>query len=306
MGLMIDTMCNGVGGLVLVAILIVLVSIGDSPSSSEGQMKRKQLENEVEALKIQEELLRSENLRMSENQNAFGEEFVGRLSVDEIEKQSTVIARKKQQIQELEKRLEALQQNQAQVEMADPGEYVAAELEVYNRLREEVEKLEAQLKQEQRDLALKEANYSELLSDVAEIKEQRSRTLSVPVERQYSRYDFIYFRNGRCYVLRRESVFSPGSDFRIIDQNEYSIEFEPKQGSGSSINSGEVLDFLSFVKRNGGTCQLGFYPDSFHLFLPIKQLIDEAGLSLGISFYTNDSPPSYTMLGGTKIQGQGQ
>lgn len=306
MGLMIDTMCNGVGGLVLVAILIVLVSLGESPSSAEGQMQRKQLENEVEALKIKEELLLSENRRMSENGNPFGDALVEAISMDQLEQQRTLIQSKQKQIQNLEQRLEALQRKQAQVQLTDPGEYVAAELEVYNRLRDEVSKLEGRLEKANESLAAKEATYSELLSDVAEVKENKSRTLKVPVERRFSRYDFIYFRHGKCYLLPRERQDSPGPHFDVLMQNETMIVFKPKKGSGIPINSSEMHDFLSFVKRNGGTCQLGFYPDSFHLFLPMKRLLDEYGLSLGIDFYTKETSPGFTKVGGEEILGQGQ
>jgi hypothetical protein len=306
MGLMIDTMCNGVGGLVLVAILIVLVSIGESPSSAEGQMQRKQLENEVEALEIKQELLRSENQRMSGNRDAFGEEFVKAISTDEIEKQVAVLQEKKKRIQDLERRLEELQQEQAKAQLADPGEYVAAELEEFNRLRTEVGELEAQLKKAEKELASKESEYSELLSQVAEIKERKSQTLRTPVERKYDRYDFFYFRYGKCYMLPQESQVNSGPQFNILHEDANTIIFEPKRGSGISLNSREMRDFLSFVKRKGGTCQLGFYPDSFDLYLPMKALIDEYGLSLGINFHTDAMPPGFTSVGGTDIMGQGQ
>jgi len=306
MGLMIDTMCNGIGGLVLVAILIVLVSIVESPSSAEGQMQRKQLENEVEALEIRQELLSSENQRMSENRDAFGEEFVKTISIDEIEKQLAVLQEKKKRIQDLERRLEELHQERAKAQIADPGEYVSAELEEYNRLRTEVDKLEAQLKNAEKELASKESEYSELLSQVAEIKERKSQTLRTPVERKYDRYDFFYFRYGKCYMLPQESQTNPGPQFNILHEDANTIIFEPKKGSGISLNSREMREFLSFVKRKGGTCQLGFYPDSFDLYLPMKALIDEYGLSVGIDFYTDESPAGFTSAGGTEILGQGQ
>lgn len=308
MGLMIDTMCNGVGGLVLVAILIVLVSISESPSSAEGQMQRKQLENEVEALSIRQELLQSENQRMSENRNAFGEEFVETISGNEIEEQLALIQEKKKRIQDLEQRLEELRQEQARAKVADPGQFVTAELEALNRLRDEVAQLEAELDRANENLASVEAQYSALLSEISEIKEQKSRTLKTPVERQYSRNDFIYFRYGRCYTLASEAGFSPGSEFEVLAQNEYSIRFEPRRGVGVQLDSREMREFLSLIKRNNGNCQLGFYPDSFDLFLPMKQLIDEYGLSLGIDFHTEDSPPGFIIrgMGGTEIMGQGQ
>lgn len=306
MGLMIDTMCNGVGGLVLVAILIVLVSIGESPSSAEGQMQRKQLVNEVEALRIKQELLRSETKRMSENRDAFGEEFVAAITADEIAQQVAQIKERKSRMQELESRIAELQQEQAKAQVADPGKFVAAELVELNRLRSELSKLGGELQDSQKQLAAKKAKYSELLSQVAKIKEEKSRTLRTPVEREYARYDFIYFRNGRCHLLQYESAFAPGPQFGILQQNEFSIVFEPKKGAGVALNSDEMRDFLNLVKRNGGTCQLGFYPDSFDLYLPIKAMVDEYGLSLGIDFFTDDRPPGFTKVGGTEIKGQGQ
>lgn len=306
MGLMIDTMCNGVGGLVLVAILIVLVSIGESPSSAEGQMRRKQLENEVEALKIREELLRSENQRMFENKDVLGDKLVKSISVGELERQSALILSNQKKILNLEKRLEQLQQQQAQALVTDPGAYVATELEAHNRLSTEVSGLEGQLREVQKDLALKETKYSELLTEVAAIKENRSRTLKVPVERRFSRYDFIFFRYGKCYTMTSESAFSPGSSFQVLFRDEYSINFEPRSDAGVAIDSAEIHEFLKLVKRRGGTCSLGFYPDSFHLFLPVQQLLDDYGLSLGVDFYTTKNPPGFTTVGGVDIMGQGQ
>lgn len=306
MGLMIDTMCNGVGGLVLVAIMIVLISMGESPSSSEGQMQRRQLENEVEALEIREELLHSENRRMAQNGSATEEMLLGIVSDGEMEEGLALIEAKKERIRELEARIEGVRQQHEQAKVADPGEYLAAELKVLNRSREEVEQLEEQLEQARANLADLQMRYSELLSEVSKVKELKSRTLKTPVERKYPRYDFIFVRYGKIYTLASEDAFTPGQQFKILRENEYSVQFEPKNNYGASLNSREVREFLNFVKRRGGTCSLGFYPDSFDLYLPIKEMINEYGLTLGIDFYTNTSHPGFTTRGGEDIMGQGQ
>ncbi|MGZ0654436.1 hypothetical protein ACWPKS_02410 [Coraliomargarita sp. W4R72] len=303
---MIDTMCNGVGGLVLVAILIVLVSMSESPSSAEGQMQRKQLENEVEALRIKDDLLRSENERMSQNDSGLDEDFAEAISVREMQEQLSLIERKKTAIKELEERLEQVRLAEERAAVADPGQYVAEELKVLNGLRDDVEQLEDQLDRAKGHLEALEDKYSELLSEVAKKKELKSRTLKTPVERRYSRYDFIYVRYGKFYTLTDESAFSPGNQFEILDQNEYSVRFEPKKNAGVPLDSQELRAFLDFVKQKGGTCLLGFYADSFDQYLPIKKMIDQYGLPLGIDFYTDATPPGFTTQGGTEIMGQGQ
>ena len=306
MGLMIDTMCNGVGGLVLVAILIVLVTLGESPSSAEGQMQRKQLENEVEALEIKHELLRLDNQRMSENRDSFGDKFVKAISGDEIKEQTSKIQNQKRRIQNLNKRLQELQVERANAERVDPGIYLAAELEEFSRLRAESDELKAQLDKAEKVLVSKKSKYRELLNRVTEMKERKSQTLRTAVERKYDRYDFIFFRHGKCYIMPRGSLFSPSYEFNILEQSADNIKFEPKRGKGIEIDSKQLRDFLILVKQKGNTCFLAFYPDSFELYLPVKKLLDEYGLPLGIDFYTDDKPPAYTRRGGTPIMGQGQ
>lgn len=306
MGLMIDTMCNGVGGLVLVAILIVLVTLGDSPSSAEGQMQRKQLENEVEALEIKHELLRLDNQRMSENRDSFGDKFVKAISGDEIKEQTSQIQNQKRRIQYLNKRLEELKVEQANAERVDPGIYLAAELEEFSRLRAESDKLKAQLDEAEKVLALKKSKYRDLLNQVIEIKERKSRTLRTAVERKYDRYEFIFLRYGKCYIMKYGSLFSPSREFNILEQSADHIKFEPKRGAGLELESKQLRDFLTFVKREGGTCLLEFYPDSFELYLPMTNLLNEFGLSLGIDFHTDERHPTFVKRGGTPIMGQGQ
>ncbi|MBT62043.1 MAG: hypothetical protein CML13_02375 [Puniceicoccaceae bacterium] len=306
MGLMIDTMCNGVGGLVLVAILIVLVSMSESPSSAEGQMQRKQLENEVEALRIQEDLLRSENDRMSQNDSDLEADFAETISARELKEQLSLIERKKAAIKDMEERLEQIRLDSERAAVADPGQYVAEELKALNGLRNEVEQLEDQLARAKGNLEALKERYSELLSEVAEKKELKSRTLKTPVERRYSRYDFIYVRYGKFYTLADEDAFTPGNQFEILGRNEYAVRFEPKKNAGVSLDSRELRAFLEFSKRRGGTCMVGFYADSFGLYLPIKKMIDAYDLPLGIDFYTDATPPGFTTQGGTEIMGQGQ
>jgi hypothetical protein len=306
MGLMIDTMCNGVGGLVLVAILIVLVTLGESPSSAEGQMQRKQLENEVEALEIKHELLRLDNQRMSENRDSFGDKFVKAISGDEIKEQTSQIQKQKRRIQNLNKRMEELQVEQANAERVDPGIYLAAELEEFSRLRAESDELKAQLNKAEKVLVSKKSKSRELLNRVTEMKERKSQTLRTAVERKYDRYDFIFFRYDKCYIIKSESLFSPSREFNILEQSTDNIKFEPKRGAGLELESKQLRDFLIFVKREGGTCLLEFYPDSFELYLPVRNLLDEFGLSLGIDFHTDDNPPAFTKTGGIPIMGQGQ
>ena len=306
MGLMIDTMCNGVGGLVLVAILIVLVTLGESPSSAEGQMQRKQLENEVEALEVEYELLCLNNQRMSENRDSFGDNFAEAISGDEIEGQTSQIQKQKKRIQDLTKRIEELQVKQANAERVDPGIYLAAELEEFSRLRAESDELKAQLNKAEKVLVSKKSKYRELLNQVTEIKKRKSQTIRTAVERQYNRYDFIFFRYGKCYTMEGELVFSPSAEFNILNQNADNINFEPKRGAGLELDSKQLREFLSDVKRKGGTCSLGFYPDSFELYLPVKNLLDEYELPLGIEFHTYGNPPGFTKKGGIPIMGQGQ
>ena len=306
MGLMIDTMCNGVGGLVLVAILIVLVTLGESPSSAEGQMQRKQLENEVEALEIKHELLLLNNQRMSENRDSFGDKFVKAISRDEIKEQTSQIQKQKRRIQNLDKRMEELQVEQANAERVDPGIYLAAELEEFSRLRAESDELKAQLDKAEKVLASKKSQYRELLNQVTEMKERKSQTLRTAVEGESDRCDFIFFRYGKCYTMKSELAFSPSDEFNILEQSADNIKFEPKRGGGLKIDSKQLRDFLTLVKQQGRTCFLEFYPDSFELYLPVKKLLDEYGLPLGIDFYTDDITPGFTTSGGTPFMGQGQ
>lgn len=307
MGLMIDTMCNGVGGLVLVAILIVLISMSESPSSVEGQMRRQQLKNEIQALEIRADRLRAENARMSKSGRDSEDSLVETVSKEEIDKQLTQISRKTIEIQTIESRLEEIRLGQERARFADPGQFVAAEMEVLNKLRDELKHLEHVYNEEQASLSRLEGRYNELLSEVSKVKDQKSQTLKTPVERDFSRYDFIYVRFGKIYTLLEEDLMSPPSrQFSLLHQDEFSISFEPKLSSGVGMDSGQLVEFLTFVRREGGACQLGFYPDSFELFLPLKEMAEEYGVSLGINFYTDELPPGYTTQGGSKIMGQGQ
>ncbi len=307
MGLMIDTMCNGVGGLVLVAVLVILISLGTSPSSKEGQMKHKKLQNEVVSLEIKQQVLAEDATRLAGVIDAGDSSMIDMISEKEMKSLTTHQAELADAEKQLLQAVETTTGEIREAEFLDPGAFLEAEMERLHEKEAIGDEVDVALSEKQRVLATIEEAHQALLAEAAQEKEKRHQKITAPSERRLnSKCDMIYFRYGQCYLVSDEEWYYPPPCIEVLDRSEVAIRFQPRSGLGVAMASSQMKTFLAASNRKGRWCQLGFYPDSFSLYAPMKKILDEWGLPHGVAFYDTNKPPSYTTVGGTEIMGLGQ
>jgi hypothetical protein len=306
MGLMIDTMCNGVGGLVLVAVLVILISLGTSPSSKEGQMKHKKLQNEVVALEIKQQVLVEDRTRLAGVIDGSDSSLIDLISENEMESLATHQAELSVEETQLLQAVEAATEEIREADFLDPGAFLEAEMAHLREKAARGDEVGVALSKKLDVLADVERAYQALLAEAAQEKEKRYQKIKAPSERKYTKYDSIFFRYGQCYLVSDEKWHDPPSCVEVLSKDEVSIRFQPSPGLGVAMNSSQMKAFLAASNRKGRCCILGFYPDSFNLYTPMKKILDEWGLPHGIAFYNINKPPAYTSAGGTEIMGLGQ
>lgn len=302
MGLMIDTMCNGVGGLVLVAVLVILISLGTSPSSKEGQMKHQKLQNEVVALEIKQQVLDADTTRLASVIDAGDSSIIDLISEKEME---LLTAHQLKLSAEETQLLQAVEKTQGEIQAAeflDPGAFLEAEMARLHDKEAVGDEAGDTLSKKQEVLASVENAHQALLEEVAKEKEERHQKIKAPKEREYVGYVYIYFRQGTCYLVEEPGY--PPSSVDVLYRSESGIMFEPIANLGVAITSSQVQAFLAASARERKCCILGFYPDSFSLYSPIIKMLDEWNLPHGVGFFNDEIHPSFSVTGKTIGLGQ--
>ena len=306
MGLMIDTMCNGVGGLVLVAVLVILISLGTSPSSKEGQMKHKKLQNEVVALEIKQQVLAEDTTRLAGVIDGSDSSLIDLISENEMKSLATHQAELSVEETQLLQAVETTTGEIREADFLDPGAFLEVEMARLHEKAARGDEVGVALSKKLGVLAAIEKAHQALLAEAANEKKKRHQKIKAPSERKYAGYDFIFFRHGRCYLVSGEELFSPPSCVEVLKRSEVMIQFKPKAGAGIDLQSSQLKSFLATANRKGKCCLLGFYPDSFGLYTPMKKILDEWGLPHGVDFYSNNRNPGFVTAGGTEMMGLGQ
>ncbi|MFC5454902.1 hypothetical protein [Prosthecobacter fluviatilis] len=282
--LLLDTLCNVFGSIILISCLLALLTHQHPPSPAiPAEMSGAQgrlLAERLEAAKSELAGLQKLNLKMKDSGK---------------DKLQTLV----QERNELQAALDRLRNDKsAQMQAAsgtskDPAgdlSKLRAEVRSLDERHQDAKARKEAAEKKARDLA---AQMQNLRSRMAAEDEKHTEHVRFPKERAITKSAMnILLKYGALYPL----IDSAGEKFpgltRIIKKDE---EFEaiPKKSEGIPVSdTATVRKLLASYKHWGGYVSLSVYPDSFETFRALKLLIIEAGLEYGFDVY----PDNYIII----------
>lgn len=273
--LLLDTLCNVFGGIILISCLLALLTNHQTPapgdpagtSAAQGRL----LAARIEAAKSELAGLQKITDKIQDS----GQDKLQTLAHERDELQATLDRLRKQQ-----------PTNSDTTVSKDPvGDLT--------ELRSEVKALDQQLadakarkeaaEKKARDLA---AQIQSLRSKLTAEDEKRTEHVRFPKERAITKSATnILLKYGALYPL----IDSAGENYsgitRVMKGDE-DFEAIPKKSEGIPMsNLDTVRRLLASYKRGGAYVSLCIYPDSFETFRALKALILEAGLDYGFDVF---------------------
>jgi hypothetical protein len=292
--MLLDTMCNAFGGIILLAVLVVLLTSNEKSQSKTSSDTADMLQRRVAIAQagLQQALLLQESLKTKAN--------------DERWKTQVSLLATRQQIQDEIKAIREFDAQNAKVfdatASSDPAERMKslnAQLAAAQTKRLEAQNSLVASKENTRRL---HARLAALEKQAADLVNESQRQLRLPKEHETGkRVIYIIARYGRIYRCRNTDLSRNESDLEWTSTLTSEIA-EPKKGKGiDPFNNATELGAY-FRNQSQSSIYMAFcvFEDSFPAFIRAKQLATESGLSYGWEpFQFSDGPVSFGAVGQT-------
>ena len=290
--LLLDTLCNVFGGIILVACLLALLA-------------REQNGLPVPVLTGNQGLLLERRIEAAQDEVRGLKELIAKLTDAGAGERQELAAERDQ----LRKTLETLRGEKAErvritgeIDAADPVAAVAQLRAKVKQAQQRIADAEARAEAGQAKEKALVARVEALAAQTREVEARQVQLLRFPKEKQRTKTAFYI-------ILSRDQAFplndANGGAFAGLERDvlsEGNFRVTPKSGLGYSLASdaGEVRGILERCRLNGSYVTLMVYPDSFGAFRATKDLIMAAGLEYGLmvisegedlSFGTGGSSP---------------
>lgn len=292
--LLLDTLCNAFGGIILLAVLVVLLTSKEKTQSSKAADSQEMLQRRLAI--AQTDLQKSQQLAAS---------LQAKANDERLKEQVELLSTRKDLQDAIQQSRETVAQNSKDLDTAsavDPSErlkFLNAQLAAA-----EAHKLEAK-----NSLAAADENFKRLKQRLADLERQVTtkldelqRPLRLPKEHETGkRVIYIIARYGHIYLCRNFD----------LSRNETDIDWtttltgetaEPRRGQGIDP-TGSTAGLINFFKNmSDDSVYVAFcvYEDSFPAFIRAKQLASDCGLAYGWEpFQISDGPVSFGAVGRT-------
>lgn len=273
--MLLDTMCNAFGGIILLAVLVVLLTSKEKSQSATHTDSTEMLQRRV-AL-AQTDLQHSLDLAAS---------LQAKAGDDRWKTQISLLSTRQQLEDELKLIRELAAQNAKQLDAnasSDPTERLKQlDAQVADA---EIKRLEAQNKidasQEEKKRAA--TRLAALNKQMAEVTRQSQRELRLPREHDTERqvvYAILMY--DRIYLCHNADMTRNETDIQWTDHG--GVEYaEPKKGKGldATANAAQLRTYFASQAHNSRYIVFITSPDSFPAFIQAKELAVDSGLPYG-------------------------
>lgn len=293
--MLLDTMCNTFGGIIMLAVLVTLLTSRErhgsaATASDTHEMLQRRLAMAQEDL--QQALQFQKSLQTKANDTRW-------------KTQVSLLATRQQIQDEIKTIRELATQNAKELDAtasSDPAERMKA-------LNSQLAAAQARKTEAQNSLAASKENVKRLNTGLAGLEKQASdlvkesqRQLRLPKEHETSkRVIYVIARYGRIYVCRNSDLSRNESDIEWSSTLTSEIA-EPKRGKGLDP-VGNMAGLKSYFRNlSGDSVYVAFcvFEESFPAFLSAKQIATESGLSYGWDpFRLSDGPVAFSQTGHT-------
>ena len=293
--MLLDTMCNTFGGIILLAVLVTLLT------SRERQIRSGTTSDSQELLQrrlamAQTNLQKSFQLSASLQNKADDEKW---------KKQIALLSSRKELQDELQQIRETITQNKKELDAssaADPAERLKF-------LNSQFAAAQTRKLETQNSLAAAEENSKRLKQRLEGLEKQAStiisesqRPLRLPREYQTGkRVIYVIARHGRIYLCRNSDLSRNETDINWTSSLD-SETAKPIRGKGIDpvVNPEGLKYFLNNQSRDTIYMVFCVFEDSFPAFIRAKQIAVDNGFAYGWEAFRNqDGPVSFSSVGHT-------
>ncbi|WP_395748646.1 hypothetical protein [Prosthecobacter sp.] len=271
--LLLDTLCNMFGGIILISCLLALLTHNTPPNPGDP----------TETTGTQGRLL-AERLDAA-NRELAGIKLLSQKMKDTGQDKLQALLQERDELRATQERLrqsQASQMNSNDESTKDPvGEIteLRAEVKALDMRSADAKARKEAAKEKGRDLA---AKIQSIRSKITDNNAKQTEHVRFPKEREITKTPInVLLKYGAIYPL----VDASGEKFSGITRVEKADEaFEaiPQKNEGISLtDTATVKRLLASFQRWGGYVSLNVYPDSYDTFRSLKELILEAGLDYG-------------------------
>ena len=292
--LLLDTLCNAFGGIILLAVLVVLLTSKEKTQSSKAADSQEMLQRRLAI--AQTDLQKSQQLAAS---------LQAKANDERLKQQVELLSTRKDLQDAIQQSRETVAQNSKDLDTAsavDPSErlkFLNAQLAAA-----EAHKLDAK-----NSLAAADENTKRLKQRLADLERQVTtkldelqRPLRLPKEHETGkRVIYIIARYGHIYLCRNFDLSRNETDINWTTTLTGETA-EPRRGQGIDP-TGSTAGLINFFKNmSDDSVYVAFcvYEDSFPAFIRAKQLASDCGLAYGWEpFQISDGPVSFSSVGHT-------
>jgi hypothetical protein len=292
--MLLDTMCNAFGGIILLAVLVVLLTSREQIQSATSSDTQEMLQRRL-AL-AQTNLQQSLQLSSSLNANANDERW---------KQQLALLSTRKELQDTIQQTRDAVAQNRKELDAAsaaDPSERLKF-------LNAGLAAAQARKLDVQNSLAAAAENIKRLTQRLADMKRQVTaklndlqRLLRLPKEHETGkRVIWIIARYGHIYPCRNADLSRNETDINWTTQLDAKIA-EPIRGKGidPAANPAGLRTFFNSQSRDSVYFVFCVFEDSFPAFILAKQFAVDNGFAYGWDPYRfEEGPVSFGAVGHT-------
>jgi hypothetical protein len=292
--MLLDTMCNAFGGIILLAVLVVLLTNKERSQSKASSDMQETLQRRlaIAETNLQQSIQLQKSLRIK--------------SGDERWKmQVSLLATR----QEVEGEIKAIRELAAQNAKDLDATASADQAERMKNLNAQFAAAQSKKVEAQNSLAASTENTKRLTTRLVGLEKQATdlinesqRQLRLPKEHETGkRVIYIIARYGRIYTCRNSDLSRNETDIEWTSTLTSEIA-EPKRAGGIDPigNAAGLRAYFRNLSESSVYVAFCVFEDSFPAFIRAKQLVTEGGLSYGWEpFQFSDGPVSFSEEGHT-------
>jgi len=273
--LLLDTLCNAFGGIILITLLIALMSQEANDASTKPKNFKTQWMLEQQAIsKIENEIIIEESINtnlQSGAQNDLGPKVVAVLQVKEqLEQEKQTLA---ENMTRLKKMLASIPANSSNLAVD-----LQRQLRGLLSMKVENETLAKHLKHE---IEQAETKLSSANKDIQSSKRERTQTLRLPKEKGRSgkKYIWVIVKYGKIYPITYPIT---KQRFTIKVLNDNAAQFSPVRSRGFSPfqDQNELIQYFRSIDKNDKYLAFQVFSNDlcFRSFNQAKQIVTSMGI----------------------------
>lgn len=273
--MLLDTMCNAFGGIILLAVLVVLLTSREKIQNAANGDSLERLRRRI--------ALAQTNLQQSLQLAA----SLDARSTDRRQKEQVALLDTRKQLQDEIKLVRDLAAQNAKEIDANAGSDPTERLKALNAqiAAAEAKKLEAQnsIAASNEEASQVTGRLDALKKQLADVAAQSERELRLPREHETDRQVvYVIVRYGRIYLCRNVDLTRNETDIQWTDNSGVEIA-DPKKSRGLDpvANASELKSYFTAQAHNSVYVVFIALEDSFPAFIRAKQIAVESGLPYG-------------------------